>query len=79
MIESFRHKGLKRLFENGDRSKIRPDLADKVERILARLDAVGVVEDMNVAGFGLHALTGDYKGYWSGRRQPQLADRVQVR
>jgi toxin HigB-1 len=65
MIESFRHKGLKRLFENGDRSKIRPDLADKVERILARLDAVGVVEDMNVAGFGLHALTGDYKGYWA--------------
>jgi proteic killer suppression protein len=65
MIESFRHKGLKRLFESGDRSKIRPDLAEKVERILARLDAAGSAEDMNVAGFGLHPLTGDLKGYWA--------------
>ena len=65
MIESFKHKGLKRLFENGDKSKIRPDLVEKVERILARLDAAGAAEDMNVAGFGLHALTGDLRGFWA--------------
>jgi hypothetical protein len=26
MIKNFRHRGLQRLFERGDRSKIRPDL-----------------------------------------------------
>jgi proteic killer suppression protein len=65
MIRHFRHRGLQRLFEKGDRSRIRPDLAAKVERILARLDASGEAKDMDVPGFGLHAMTGDRKGYWS--------------
>ena len=38
MIENFKDRRLKRLYERGDRSKIRADLVDKVERILARLD-----------------------------------------
>ena len=37
MILSFRHKGLKLLFEKGDRSKVEAAQADKIERILARL------------------------------------------
>ncbi len=37
MIENFKDRRLKRLYERGDRSKIRADLVDKVERILARL------------------------------------------
>jgi proteic killer suppression protein len=65
MIRNFRHRGLQRLFEKGDRSRIRPDLAAKVERVLARLDASGEAKDMDVPGFGLHAMTGDRKGYWS--------------
>jgi proteic killer suppression protein len=65
MIRSIRHRGLKRLFEYDDRSKLRPDLADKVARILTRLNAAGSVDDMNVTGFGLHRLGGDLKGFWS--------------
>jgi proteic killer suppression protein len=65
MIRNFKHRGLQRLFERGDRSKIRPDLVSKVERVLARLDASGEAKDMDVPGFGLHAMTGDRKGYWS--------------
>ena len=65
MIRNIRHRGLKRLFERGDRSKIRPDLVEKVERILARLDASTQPDDMNVPGFGLHAMTGDLKGFWA--------------
>jgi proteic killer suppression protein len=65
MIRNFSHRGLQRLFERGDRSRIRPDLVAKVERILARLDACGEPKDMDVPGFGLHAMTGDRKGYWS--------------
>src|SRR5271157_1738407 len=33
MIRSFQHRGLKRLYERGDRSGIRPDLLETVELI----------------------------------------------
>ncbi len=65
MIRNFKHRGLQRLYERGDRSRIRPDLVAKVERILARLDASEEAKDMDAPGFGLHAMTGDLKGYWS--------------
>ena len=39
MIRSFKHRGLKRLYERGDRSGIRADLLDTVERILTVLDS----------------------------------------
>ena len=56
---------MKRLYERGDRSKIRADLVDKVERILARLDQALMIEDMNLPGYRLHELKGDLKGFWS--------------
>jgi proteic killer suppression protein len=56
---------LQRLFERGDRSRIRADLVDKVERVLARLDASAESADVEAPGFGLHAMTGDHKGFWS--------------
>lgn len=65
MIENFKDRRLKRLYERGDRSKIRADLVDKVERILARLDQALVIEDMNLPGYRLHDLKGDLKGFWS--------------
>jgi proteic killer suppression protein len=65
MIRSIRHRGLRRLFEFDDRSKLRSDLVDKIVRILTRLHAAGTIEDMDVQGFGLHRLSGDLRGYWS--------------
>lgn len=65
MIVSFKHKGLKLLFEQGDRSKIRPDIADKVDRFLSLLNQAEVASDVDLPGFGLHALKGELKGYWS--------------
>ena len=56
---------MKRLYERGDRSKIRADLVDKVERILARLDQALVIDDMNLPGYRLHELKGDLKEFWS--------------
>ncbi|WP_407660522.1 type II toxin-antitoxin system RelE/ParE family toxin [Marinimicrococcus flavescens] len=42
MIASFRHKGLKLLYEKGDRRRIPSEHAGKLERIIDRLDeAVG--------------------------------------
>ena len=65
MIKTFKHRGLQRLFERGDRSRVRPDLVDKVERILARLNASAGPQDMDAPGFGLHPMKGDLKGCWA--------------
>lgn len=46
MIESFRHKGLKRFYEKDDRKGVPPEMADKVARILARLDVANAPEQM---------------------------------
>jgi proteic killer suppression protein len=65
MIESFKHRGLKRLYERGDRSGIRTDLADRVEDILARLDAAQTARALDLPGYRLHPLKGDLKGFWA--------------
>lgn len=65
MIRSFRHRGLQRLFEDGDRSRLNPAFVGKIERILLRLDAATVPEEVDAPGFGLHALRGDLKGWWA--------------
>lgn len=65
MVRSFKHRGLKRLYERGDRSLIRPDLLDASEDILARLDEADSPQAMNLPGYRLHALKGDRKGFWA--------------
>jgi proteic killer suppression protein len=68
VIQNFRHirhKGLKRLFEQGDRKGIRPDLIEKVENILFVLNRAKTPDDMNLPGFRLHPLKGDLKGHWA--------------
>ena len=65
MIRRFRHKGLKLLFEKGDRRKVQSDYADKIERILARLEEASEVGNMDLPGFRLHPLKGDLAGFRS--------------
>jgi len=65
MIRSFRHRGLKRLYERGDCSGIRADLVDTVEDIVARLDQATTPQALNLPGYRLHPLKGDLKGFWS--------------
>jgi proteic killer suppression protein len=65
MIRSFKHRGLKRLYERDDRSGIRPDLRDTVEDILARLDEAESPQAMDVPGYRLHPLKGDLRDFWS--------------
>lgn len=65
MIRRFRHRGLQRLFEKGDRSKVRADQADKIRRILQRLEASRSVEEVDAPGFRLHPLKGDLRGFWA--------------
>lgn len=65
MIRSFKHRGLKRLYERDDRSGIRPDLLDMVEDILARLDEADTPQSLNLPGYRRHPLKGELKGFWS--------------
>jgi proteic killer suppression protein len=65
VIRSFKHRGLKRLYELGDRSGVRPDLLDTVERILSVLDAAVTPQALDLPRYRLHPLKGDLKGLWS--------------
>lgn len=65
MIISFQHRGLKRLYERGDRSKLPADMIGRIERIIANLDDAQKPEDLNLTSYRLHQLSGDRKGQWS--------------
>ena len=65
MIRSIRHKGLKRLYEDDDARGVIAEHAAKLRDILARLDAAGTEQDMDLPGFRLHPLKGNVKGLWA--------------
>jgi proteic killer suppression protein len=65
VVQRFKHRGLKRLYEKGEGSGIRPDLPDTVQRILTLLDAVDDAKAWDLPRYRLHALKGDLKGYWA--------------
>lgn len=65
MIVGFRYKGLKLLYEKGNRRRVPSEYAAKVERILARLDEAVEPANMDLPGFRLHPLKGDLAGFWS--------------
>ena len=65
MIQSFRHKGLKRLFEKGEAKGIRADQVEKIENILFVLSRARKPEEVDLPGFHLHPLKGDMKGLWA--------------
>jgi len=65
MIESFKHKGLKKLYEKGDRGGLRTDIAQKAELYLSFLDTAERVEELDIIGFGFHKLTGNMRGFYS--------------
>lgn len=65
MIRSFRHKGLRRLYEEDDRRGVLSEHVAKLRDILARLDAATIAADIDLPGFRLHPLKGDLKGFWA--------------
>lgn len=65
MIQSFRHKGLKRLYEEDDSRGVIYEHVEKLRDILARLDAASEPADMDLPTFRLHQLKGDLKDFWA--------------
>jgi len=65
VITSFRHKGLKQMFEHGQARLVDPGLRIRVANILAVLDAASSALDLAGPRNRLHELQGDQKGIWS--------------
>ena len=65
MIRGFRHRGLKRLYERGDPSRVRADQAERIALALADLDDARKPSDLDLPGYRLHPLKGDLNGFWS--------------
>ena len=65
MIESFRHKGLRKLFETGNASGVQASHAKRLRMQLAALGTARTIEDMDIPGFRLHPLKGQMRGRWS--------------
>lgn len=65
MILGFKHRGLRRLYEDDDRRGLNPEHVEKVRRVLAHLDQALLPEDLDLPGYRLHPLKGDLAGYFS--------------
>jgi len=65
MIVRFRHRGLRRFYERGDRSGLNPEHVDRINNVLGWLDQAERPEEMDLVGLRLHALRGDLAGFWS--------------
>jgi proteic killer suppression protein len=65
VIRSFRHRGLRRFYEDGDASRIDAALRAKVQRVLSSLDAAASPRALDIPGFRLHQLKGELVGFWS--------------
>ncbi|ANC05413.1 MULTISPECIES: type II toxin-antitoxin system RelE/ParE family toxin [Pseudomonas] len=65
MIRSFRHKGLKALYQRDDRSGVRADHVPRLRRLLASLEIAKGPHDMERPGNRIHPLRGHLEGYWA--------------
>lgn len=65
MIESFKHKGLRSLFEQDDGRKVKAEQVERLRLILSALDQASNAQDLNQPTFKLHPLKGDRKGSWA--------------
>lgn len=65
MINSFRHKGLRKLFETGSTAGVRASHQKRLRMQLAALDTARVIDDMDLPGFELHPLKGEKHGRWA--------------
>ena len=65
MIVSFRHKGLRLLFESDSAKGINPAHKQKLSSILAALDVASNPDELALPSYRLHPLKGELKGHWS--------------
>jgi proteic killer suppression protein len=62
MIQNFKHKDLRKLFEKGTISGVNANHLKRLRLILALLETAEMIEDMDLPGLYLHELKGNRKG-----------------
>lgn len=65
MIKSWKHKGLKRYYQTGNKSGIQPAHAKRLKLILQLLNAAIKPSDMDLPGMKFHPLLGEMRGFYS--------------
>ena len=65
MIRRIRHRGLKKLYEDDDTSRVNAQHADMLREILLVLDAATSPNDADLPGYKLHRLKAAREGRWS--------------
>ena len=74
-IRNVRHKGLKRLIVNDDRSGVPADTVDKLRRMIAFLQDMATEDELKtIPTWKAHQLTGGRKGLEPARYQELAAD-----
>ncbi len=63
MIRSFRHRGLRALYEGATARRLAPEHVERLRDMLAVLEAARVPADVDLPGFRLHALRGRMRGH----------------
>lgn len=62
----FRHKGLRRLYEEGGAKSLPPAMVDKLRKLLLALQTADSLDEVGrFPGWKLHPLKGEMKGLWS--------------
>lgn len=62
---SFKHRGLKALYDGRTARRIAPEHIQKLQDILAVLDKGQHPKDIDLPGFRLHRLKGELMGYYA--------------
>ena len=65
MIQSFKRRGLRALYNGRGARRVAPEHVRKLMRVLAVLDRSNAPQDMNLPGFRLHSLAGRLSGHYA--------------
>jgi proteic killer suppression protein len=65
MIKSFRHRGLRQLFEDDTAKGVNAEHVRKLRQILGVLHAAETIDALRLPTFGLHPLKGELRGFWA--------------
>jgi proteic killer suppression protein len=65
VIGSFKHRGLKALYDGRTARRVAPEHVQRLRDILALLDRSRRPDDVDLPGFRLHPLRGDLAGHWA--------------
>jgi len=65
-LGSFRHKGLRQLYEDDNPKSVMASMVDKLRKLLLAMETAEEIAHLGLfPGWRLHQLKGDLKGSWS--------------